>query len=60
MTVDDSPAIARLVFGHDVIEVQMTEQQAIDYMNGKAVAVTAEHGEPTITPAGQLGVRYHT
>jgi hypothetical protein len=60
MTHDSPHATVTLVFGHDVTEVRMTEQQATGSMAGRPVVFTAEDGEPLVTDTGQLGVRYQT
>ena len=45
-----------LTFGDDVVEIEMTEQQAAH----NAIPFTAEDGEPIITEDGKLGLRHRT
>ncbi len=49
-----------LTFGDDVVEIEMTKQQAAHYLAGNMITFTAEDGEPIITEDGKLGLRHRT
>ncbi len=60
MTDKPQKSKVTMTFGDDVVEIEMTEQQAAHYLAGGMVTFSAESGEPIITEDGKLGLRHRT